>query len=118
MDDIDYTQKILNFQNLTDNYNEEEALNFLQENDWDEKKAANKYLSRKRGNQNSNVDYQDRLLQNSMYEQSSTRRTPPQRQPVVQQDNSNDSYFSYITRPLSYIKSLFCSKCFSSKYLF
>lgn len=37
MEDIDYTTKIRKFQNLTDNYNEEEALYHLQDYDWDEK---------------------------------------------------------------------------------
>ena len=36
MTDIDYTQKIRNFQLLTDNFNEEEGLNYLEKCDWDE----------------------------------------------------------------------------------
>ena len=43
MEDIDYTSKIQKFQNLTDNYNEEEALNYLQDNDWDEKVFSHYY---------------------------------------------------------------------------
>ena len=36
-EEIDYTQKIRNFQHLTDNYNEEEALMYLEKHDWNEK---------------------------------------------------------------------------------
>ena len=35
--EVDYTQKIKNFQSITDNYNEEEALTYLEKFDWDEK---------------------------------------------------------------------------------
>lgn len=41
--DIDYTQKIKNFQSITDNYNEEEALIYLEKFDWDEK-VRNQYF--------------------------------------------------------------------------
>lgn len=36
MSDVDYTSKIRKFQHLTDNYNEDEALNYLMEANWDE----------------------------------------------------------------------------------
>lgn len=36
MSDIDYTEKIKTFQHLTDNFNEEEGLNYLEKNNWDE----------------------------------------------------------------------------------
>ena len=36
MADIDYTQKIRNFQHITDNYNEDEAFTYLEKFDWDE----------------------------------------------------------------------------------
>lgn len=36
MSDIDYTAKIQRFQMLTDNYNEEEALQYLEDCDWNE----------------------------------------------------------------------------------
>jgi hypothetical protein len=35
-DNIDYTEKIRNFQVMVDNYNEEIALNYLTKADWDE----------------------------------------------------------------------------------
>lgn len=35
-DQIDYTEKIKNFQAMVDNYNEEIALNYLTKADWDE----------------------------------------------------------------------------------
>jgi hypothetical protein len=35
-DNIDYTEKIRNFQAMVDNYNEEIALNYLTKADWDE----------------------------------------------------------------------------------
>jgi len=35
-DNIDYTEKIRNFQAMVDNYNEEIALSFLTQADWDE----------------------------------------------------------------------------------
>lgn len=35
-DTIDYTEKIRNFQAMVDNYNEEIALSFLTQADWDE----------------------------------------------------------------------------------
>lgn len=34
--EIDYSEKILNFLALTDNYNEEIALNYLTKTNWDE----------------------------------------------------------------------------------
>lgn len=37
MTDIDYTEKIRQFQALTDNYNEDEALTYLEKFDWNEK---------------------------------------------------------------------------------
>jgi hypothetical protein len=36
MADIDYTQKIRNFQHITDTYNEDEAFTYLEKFDWDE----------------------------------------------------------------------------------
>lgn len=36
MSDIDYTAKIRTFQTLTDNYNEEQALQYLEEFNWNE----------------------------------------------------------------------------------
>lgn len=40
MVDIDYTDKIREFQHLTDNYNEDEALTYLEKYDWNEKVSA------------------------------------------------------------------------------
>lgn len=37
MVDIDYTERIRSFQMLTDNFNEEEALQFLEQTNWDDK---------------------------------------------------------------------------------
>ena len=44
MTDIDYTSKIRTFQHLTDNYNEEEAFNYLLESNWDENLGKNKFI--------------------------------------------------------------------------
>lgn len=42
-DDIDYTEKIRNFQAMVDNYNEEIALSYLTKADWDETVINIKY---------------------------------------------------------------------------
>jgi hypothetical protein len=34
--DFDFTEKVRTFQAMTDNYNEETALNYLQKANWDE----------------------------------------------------------------------------------
>ena len=44
MADIDYTQKIRNFQHITDNYNEDEAFTYLEKFDWDENVNKYKFL--------------------------------------------------------------------------
>ena len=44
MSDEDYTNKIRKFQHLTDNYNEDEALNYLMEANWDEKAGNYTYF--------------------------------------------------------------------------
>ena len=45
MEEIDYSSKIFNFLAMTETNDEEAAMNYLEQNDWDETKAVNKFYS-------------------------------------------------------------------------
>ena len=54
MDEIDYSSKIFNFLAMTETNDEEAAMNYLEQNDWDETKAVNKFYSDIDKNQTNN----------------------------------------------------------------
>ena len=54
MEEIDYSSKIFNFLAMTETNDEEAAMNYLEQNDWDETKAVNKFYSDIDKNQTNN----------------------------------------------------------------
>ena len=121
MTDIDCIEKIRTFQQLTDNYNEDEAFNYLLESNWNVNLAAQNYLkTKKKKTEFKGNDYveippndsspHDQLLDNH-YERASVRGNIRNSNSTTTEGN-NEGYFSYyVGRPLGYLKSLFCSKC-------
>ena len=65
-EDIDYNTKILNFLAMTETNDEASAAKYLEENDWDESKAANKFLNEINENQNNNNLINDNIDQNNI----------------------------------------------------
>ncbi len=110
MTDIDYTQKIRNFQNLTDNYNEEEALFHLEKSDWNEKVAADNYKRTKNKKNESSFNQKDEakdVLLDNHYNESQVRASNTQERRLQQTNSSNQGYLSRLYNFISYI---FCSK--------
>ena len=54
MEEIDYSSKIFNFLAMTETNDEEAAMKYLEQNDWDETKAVNKFYSDIDKNQTNN----------------------------------------------------------------
>ena len=54
MEEIDYSSKIFNFLAMTETNDEEAAMKYLEQNDWDETKAVNKFYSDIAKNQTNN----------------------------------------------------------------
>ena len=66
-EEIDYNSKILNFLAMTDINDQDLAAKYLEENDWDESKAANKYLNEINENPNNNNLINDNIDQNNIF---------------------------------------------------
>ena len=69
-EEIDYNSKILNFLAMTDINDQELAVKYLEENDWDESKAANKFLNEINENQNNNNIINENIDQNIIFNDS------------------------------------------------
>ncbi len=120
MTDIDCIEKIRSFQQLTDNYNEDEAFNYLLDSNWNVNTAAQTYLKTKKKKtefkQNDYVEIppndsspHDQLI-DSHYERASIRENVRSNNRTTEENN--EGYFAYyFGRPYGYLKSLFCSKC-------
>lgn len=110
MTDVDYIQKIRNFQNLTDNYNEEEALNYLEKTNWDEKTAAENYKKSKNKKKeksfNNKDEAKDELL--DYHYNESQERTVKAPTTQIESAQSNQGYISRFFGFLSYLNP--CSK--------
>ena len=90
-------------------------------------KAAKKYLStRKKSKDGLSGEYKDKLLENNTISTNNNinnnrlnNSSNSNRSNIVSNRNSNsnnnEGYFtSYVKRPLSYIASFFCSKCYNN----
>lgn len=95
--EIDYTEKIRLFQNMSDNYNEETALEYLERNDWNERKAVESYLkSNKKLNQSNRQTIRD------------SNESQSNRQNQLSQVNKGEGgLFSKVS---SFLYSLLCNK--------
>lgn len=95
--EIDYTEKIRLFQNMSDNYNEETALEYLEINDWNERKAVESYLkSNKKLNQSNRQTIRD------------SNESQSNRQNQLSQVNKGEGgLFSKVS---SFLYSLLCNK--------
>ena len=69
-EEIDYNSKILNFLAMTETNDQELAAKYLEENDWDETKAVNKFLLRINEGDNNNDLINDNIEQNNIYNDS------------------------------------------------
>jgi len=69
-EEIDYNSKILNFLAMTDTNDQESAAKYLEENDWDEIKAVNKFFNANNENFNNNDLINDNIGQNKIFNDS------------------------------------------------
>lgn len=92
--EIDYTEKIRLFQNMSDNYNEEIALEYLERNDWNERKAVESYLK-------SNKKLNRQSIKNSNESESNQH---------YKLNQSNKGEVGYFSKVSSFLYSLLCNK--------